>query len=181
MELQDEDFDNPIGQSSGASVIFGTTGGVIEATLRTACEWLTGKPLNKIEFHELRSFRAFVSKSWKLRAWNSIGIANGLGNTVPFWKKSVTVKLIMMPLKLWLAPAVASTAEDNLIITITGAYLKNAHVLFTLKTKENLCVNLMKTPPLFSFTKNTWVSRTVKKHTLCFTPITRKETWFNTI
>ena len=38
----DAGFDNPMGASSGAGVIFGATGGVIEATVRTAYEWITG-------------------------------------------------------------------------------------------------------------------------------------------
>ena len=41
--LPDEDFDNPLGESTGAAVIFGTTGGVIEAACRTAYEIFTGK------------------------------------------------------------------------------------------------------------------------------------------
>jgi NADH-quinone oxidoreductase subunit G len=82
LELQDEEFDHPIGQSSGASVIFGTTGGVIEATLRTACEWLTGKPLNKIEFHELRGLSGIREAELEIAGMEfRIGIANGLGNT----------------------------------------------------------------------------------------------------
>ena len=39
--LEESDFDNPLGESTGASIIFGTTGGVLEAALRTAYEWIT--------------------------------------------------------------------------------------------------------------------------------------------
>lgn len=53
-KLPDEDFDQPLGMSSGAGVIFGTTGGVMEAALRTSYEWVTGKDLPKIEFHAVR-------------------------------------------------------------------------------------------------------------------------------
>ncbi len=56
MHLEEDDFDNPLGESTGAGVIFGTTGGVIEAALRTAYEWLTEKTLKKVEFHDLRGF-----------------------------------------------------------------------------------------------------------------------------
>ena len=45
MNLEDEEFDSLMGQSSGASVIFGTTGGVMEAALRTAYELITGRPV----------------------------------------------------------------------------------------------------------------------------------------
>ncbi|MDL2239934.1 [FeFe] hydrogenase, group A, partial [Bacteroidales bacterium OttesenSCG-928-L14] len=53
-KLPDADFDNPLGESTGASVIFGTTGGVIEAAARTAYELFTGKKLEKIDFECLR-------------------------------------------------------------------------------------------------------------------------------
>ncbi|SPF51959.1 hydrogen dehydrogenase (NADP+), delta subunit (hydrogenase active site) [Candidatus Desulfosporosinus infrequens] len=52
--LKDEEFDHPLGESTGASVIFGTTGGVLEAALRTAYEVLTGETLEKVEFEALR-------------------------------------------------------------------------------------------------------------------------------
>lgn len=51
--LPDGDFDHPLGESTGAGVIFGTTGGVIEAAVRTAYELHTKKPLPKITFEEL--------------------------------------------------------------------------------------------------------------------------------
>jgi len=54
MNLPDEDFDTPLGESTGAGVIFGTTGGVIEAATRTAYELYTNKPLEKVDFKELR-------------------------------------------------------------------------------------------------------------------------------
>ena len=47
--LPAEEFDNPLGESTGAAVIFGATGGVMEAALRTAYEVVTGKPLENID------------------------------------------------------------------------------------------------------------------------------------
>ena len=52
--LADEQFDNPCGEASGAAVIFGTTGGVMEAAMRTAAETLTGEPLTDVEFKSAR-------------------------------------------------------------------------------------------------------------------------------
>ncbi|MDD5059874.1 MAG: NADH-dependent [FeFe] hydrogenase, group A6 [Candidatus Omnitrophica bacterium] len=54
INLAGEDFDAPLGVSTGAAVIFGATGGVMEAALRTAYEVLTGKNLEKVDFMELR-------------------------------------------------------------------------------------------------------------------------------
>ena len=52
--LPDEEFDNPLGEGTGAGVIFGATGGVMEAALRTAVETLTGEELKNLEFTEVR-------------------------------------------------------------------------------------------------------------------------------
>ena len=52
--LPDEEFDNPLGESTGAGVIFGATGGVMEAALRTAVETLTGKELDNVNFNAVR-------------------------------------------------------------------------------------------------------------------------------
>src|SRR5574344_141513 len=53
-EMPEEDFDNPLGESTGAAVIFGATGGVMEAAIRTAYELFTKKPLPRLDFEEVR-------------------------------------------------------------------------------------------------------------------------------
>ena len=53
-KLEDSNFDSPMGEASGAGAIFGTTGGVMEAALRTAQDTLTGKDLPKIDFEQVR-------------------------------------------------------------------------------------------------------------------------------
>ena len=53
-QLPEEDFDSPLGESTGAAVIFGATGGVMEAALRTAYEVHTKKTLPRIDFEEVR-------------------------------------------------------------------------------------------------------------------------------
>ena len=52
--LPDEEFDSPLGDDTGAAVIFGATGGVMEAALRTANDWLTGKDNTDIDFTAVR-------------------------------------------------------------------------------------------------------------------------------
>lgn len=80
-ELPDEDFDCPLGESTGAGVIFGATGGVIEAAVRTAYEVYTGKPLPKIDFTELRGMEGIRSATIDFNGLPiNIGIAHGLGN-----------------------------------------------------------------------------------------------------
>lgn len=57
-KLPDEKFDNPLGDSTGAAVIFGVTGGVMEAALRTVAEVLEGKVLESVDFHAVRGTEA---------------------------------------------------------------------------------------------------------------------------
>ncbi len=80
-ELPDGEFDEPLGASTGASVIFGTTGGVIEAACRTAYELYTQKPLPKIDFEELRGLDGIRSATIDFNGTSiKIGIAHSLGN-----------------------------------------------------------------------------------------------------
>jgi NADP-reducing hydrogenase subunit HndD len=79
--LPEEDFDNPLGASTGAGVIFGTTGGVIEAACRTAYEVFTGKKLQKVDFAELRGLENIREATIDFNGTPiRIGIAHGLGN-----------------------------------------------------------------------------------------------------
>jgi len=79
--LPDSDFDHLLGESTGASVIFGTTGGVIEAAVRTAYDWITGETLEKVDFQQLRGLEGIRSATVKVGDLNlRIGIAHGLGN-----------------------------------------------------------------------------------------------------
>jgi NADP-reducing hydrogenase subunit HndD len=80
-QLTDETFDNPMGESTGASVIFGTTGGVIEAAVRTAYELYTKKELKKVDFEELRGMEGIRHATVDFDGLPiNIGIAHGLGN-----------------------------------------------------------------------------------------------------
>ena len=79
--LPESDFDRPLGESTGAAAIFGTTGGVIEAAVRTAYELYTKKPLPKIEFEELRGMEWIRKATIDFDGLKlNIGIAHGLGN-----------------------------------------------------------------------------------------------------
>ena len=79
--LPDEDFDSVLGESTGAGVIFGATGGVMEAALRTVYEVVTGKTLENVEFHAVRGTKgikeAEVDVGGKIVR---VAVANGTGN-----------------------------------------------------------------------------------------------------
>lgn len=79
--LPEEEFDNPLGESTGAGVIFGATGGVIEAAVRTAYELYTRKKLEKVDFMELRGMDGIREATIDFNGLPiKIGIAHGLGN-----------------------------------------------------------------------------------------------------
>ena len=79
--LPDEGFDDPLGESTGAGVIFGATGGVMEAALRTAVEKLTGKELEKVEFTEVRGTDGIKEATYNVAGMDvKVAVVSGLGN-----------------------------------------------------------------------------------------------------
>ena len=80
-DLEDGVYDDPLGESSGAAVIFGASGGVLEAALRTAADWITGKDLENIDFTPVRGLDGIKEAvveigGLKLKA----AVCSGLGN-----------------------------------------------------------------------------------------------------
>jgi len=79
--LEEEQFDNPLGVSTGAADLFGTTGGVMEAALRTSAEKLTGKPLDDLNFYDVRAVTGLKEASIKIGDMEiNVAVANGLNN-----------------------------------------------------------------------------------------------------
>lgn len=77
--LEDEEFDSPLAEYTGAGIIFGRTGGVIEAATRTAIEKMTGQRIENIEFETLRGFEGFRSCELNVAGMElKIGVAHGL-------------------------------------------------------------------------------------------------------
>ena len=66
VNLKESDFDDPLGQSTGAGAIFGRTGGVMEAALRTAADFLTGRDLRKIEYQKVRGMETLKEAELEL-------------------------------------------------------------------------------------------------------------------
>jgi iron-only hydrogenase group A len=79
--LPDEAFDDPLGASTGAATIFGTTGGVMEAAVRTAYELLTGKPLGTMELKEVRGMDGIKKATLDIGGKPvTVGVAHTLKN-----------------------------------------------------------------------------------------------------
>ncbi len=80
-ELPDDKFDNPLGESTGAAAIFGTSGGVMEAALRTAYSILTGKSTEHVEFEQVRGFEGVKESELNIDGTTlRIAVVNGIGN-----------------------------------------------------------------------------------------------------
>ena len=87
-DLPDEGFDDPLGESTGAAVIFGATGGVMEAALRTAVETLTGETLENPEFTEVRGTEGIKEASYNVAGMDvKVAVASGLGNAKKLLEK----------------------------------------------------------------------------------------------
>ncbi len=79
--LEDAKFDMPIDIGSGAGAIFGATGGVMEAALRTAAEVIEGKPLEKLEFNDVRGTEGIKFAAYKLGDIElKVAVASGTAN-----------------------------------------------------------------------------------------------------
>lgn len=79
--LPDEEFDNPFGESTGAATIFGATGGVMEAALRTAVETLTGKELENVDFKEVRGMKEVKEAEYDVDGTKiKVAVASGTKN-----------------------------------------------------------------------------------------------------
>lgn len=80
-KLEDEEFDNPMGEGTGAAAIFGATGGVMEAALRTVSEVLTGKEIEKIDYEDVRGEKGIKEATIKIGDMDiKVAVAHGLGN-----------------------------------------------------------------------------------------------------
>jgi len=100
--LPDEDFDEMLGESSGAAVIFGVTGGVMEAALRTAYETIVGEKLEKLEFTDVRGFEGVKEAAYNLNGLevkvavaHSTGAASKLLDAIKAGEKSYTFIEVM--------------------------------------------------------------------------------------
>lgn len=79
--IEDAEFDDPLGESTGAAVIFGASGGVLEATLRTAYNMITGEDLKNVEFHDLEGIKGIKEAVVNIQGTDvKVAAANGLGN-----------------------------------------------------------------------------------------------------
>ncbi len=86
--LPEEAFDSPLGEGSGAAVIFGATGGVMEAALRTAVEKITGKTLDNVDFTEVRGMEGVKEATYAVGDLEvKVAVASGTANAKTLMEK----------------------------------------------------------------------------------------------
>lgn len=109
--LPDEEFDNPLGDSTGAAVIFGATGGVMEAALRTAVEKLSGEELKSLDFTEVRGTDGIKEASYTVNGMEvKVCVVSGLANANTIMEKVKNGTADYHFIEIMAAPAAASTA-----------------------------------------------------------------------
>ncbi len=81
VNLPDEKADSPLGEYTGSAVIFGVTGGVMEAALRTAVETLTGEELKELNFTQVRGLEGIKEATYNVAGMDvKVAVASGLAN-----------------------------------------------------------------------------------------------------
>lgn len=93
LALPEEEADNPLGEYSGAATIFGVTGGVMTAALRTAYFYITGNELEKLNFHGLRDLEGVKVAEVDINGIQvRIAVVNGVGNAAAVMKEIAAAK-----------------------------------------------------------------------------------------
>jgi NADH-quinone oxidoreductase subunit G len=80
-KLEAAEYDNPLGESTGAGVIFGASGGVLEAALRTAADWISGEDLEEVNFSAVRGLEGIKEATVNVAGISvKAAVTSGLGN-----------------------------------------------------------------------------------------------------
>lgn len=103
--LPDEAFDDPIGKGTGAGIIFGATGGVMEAALRTAAEVVAGVPFEKLDVAPIRGVEGIKFASYKLGDTTvNVAVASGTKNAHTLLKKVENGELDLQFIEIMACP-----------------------------------------------------------------------------
>ena len=78
-ELPDEEFDSPLSEDTGAAVIFGATGGVMEAALRTANDWISGEEAENVDYEAVRGTAGLKQASVNIKGLGEVKVAVASG------------------------------------------------------------------------------------------------------
>jgi NADP-reducing hydrogenase subunit HndD len=149
--LQDEEFDNPLGQGSGAGVIFGATGGVMEAALRSASYLLTGEDDESLEIGVVRGVDDIKEAEVTVAGVTlKAAIAHGLGNARKLMDKIRAGEAEYHFVEIMACPGAVSTAAASPSSPRTSAtmwaFAWNAPRPFTMRTEPCTSASPTATP-----------------------------------
>ena len=173
--LPDEEFDNPLGDSTGAAVIFGATGGVMEAALRTAVEKLSGEELKSLDFTEVRGTDGIKEASYTVNGMEiKVCVVSGLANANTIMEKVKNGTATITSSRSWAAPAAASTAAVSRYSTQSCATSSTSEraepPLSTRRTRICPCASRMRARLSSVSTPSSSVSPAATRLTKCSTP-----------
>ena len=137
LNLEDAKFDDPMGEATGAAAIFGVTGGVMEAALRSVSEIVTGKPLDKISFEQVRGESGIKRAEIEIGDKKvKVAVAHGLANAQTIMEEIKSGKADYQFVEIMACPGGC--------ITGGGQPIKNA------KIQENVDVHKKRAEAMYS-------------------------------
>ncbi len=170
--LPDEEFDAPLGLGSGAGVIFGATGGVMEAALRTAVEKLAGIKLESLDFTDVRGMNGIKEASYQVAGLDiKVAVASGLGNARELLNKVKAGEANYHFIELWVALADVSmvavnlNSQDMCAIQLISAVLEQKYYMILIKIIQ--FANPMRIGLLRNCTRLIWVNQEVRRLIIC--------------
>ena len=176
--LPDEDFDAPLGITTGAGAIFGATGGVMEAALRSAYFLHNGRNPKPEDFRAVRG-DATGASGWTEAEFDLGGeavvrtaVVSGLANTGRLLAELQAGESITTLWKSWPARAAARAAADSPSTPTTWSGRPSAARCCTTSTASRRCGSAMKTRRSTPCTGRNWASRAAKRPKPCCTPTT---------
>ena len=104
-QLEEGEYDSPLGESTGAAVIFGATGGVLEAALRTAADWIAGEDLQEIDFTGVRGLDGIKEAAVNINGLElHVAVCSGLGNARKLLEKIQNGEAVYQAIEIMACP-----------------------------------------------------------------------------
>ncbi len=140
--LEPAKFEEPLGEYTGAGAIFGVTGGVMEAAVRTGYELVTGKPVENLNISEVRGFEGFRTAEFKLNdeLTLKVGVVTGLANVKDVIKKVKNKELDLHFIEVMACPkgCISGGGQPKLLEDIDKEYVYEARKNAIYKHDEEL-------------------------------------------
>ena len=174
-DLPDEEFDMPLGLGSGAAVIFGATGGVMEAALRTAVEKLTGEELAKLDFTDVRGIEGIKEAVYNVAGMDvKVAVVSGLKNAKELLKKVKSGEAEYHFIEIMGCPGGCVNGggrSSRDMYAIPWIFVQSVRKYFITWIKRTKSVNHMRIRQSLNYMIRIWVNRAAIKHMSCYIPL----------